>query len=60
MGLSKARQALDENIKNFVSPRQNPAEYNLNIALTHIVDALEEIDRKIVHVSHQVGELRKR
>lgn len=54
MSTTKARKALDENTKLFINSQKDPVMWNLHVALREITKAIDELDRKIVHVSNQI------
>jgi hypothetical protein len=60
MGTFTARKALDDNLKRHVNPRQEPAMYNLCVALRAMTTVLDDLERQIAHVSKQVAQVATR
>ena len=62
MSFSKAKECFEENVKRFVNASTDPTAHNLNVGLAQLTRAIDnrfdELERKIVHLSQQIGQLR--
>lgn len=62
MSFHKAKQMFEDNIKNWIR-KEDPSAHNLNAGLLQLTKDLEnrlnDLERKIVHVSQQVGQLQR-